>query len=50
MRQVIQRPALALLLMLGLASCEREGPMEETGEEIDDAAEEVRDRAEEVAG
>jgi hypothetical protein len=45
MREILYPATLALIFALGTAGCEREGPMEETGEEIDEAAEEARDRA-----
>ena len=34
---------LALLLGLGVAACDTDGPAEEAGEEIDEAAEEIED-------
>ena len=41
--------ALIAALSLGLAGCEKEGPMERAGEKLDEAAEEVKDAAEEAA-
>ena len=34
---------LCAALLLGLAACEREGPMEKAGRNIDQAAKDVRD-------
>jgi len=40
-------PMVAGILMLGgLAACEREGPMERAGERIDETAEKVGDKVE----
>ncbi|RJP25780.1 MAG: hypothetical protein C4520_01805 [Candidatus Abyssobacteria bacterium SURF_5] len=39
---------LALLLTVGMTACEREGPAERTGEEIDEAAEEAGEALEEA--
>jgi predicted small lipoprotein YifL len=36
------------MLVLGLAACEREGPMERTGERADEAVEETRENLEEA--
>ena len=36
------------VLSLGLAACEREGPLERFGEEVDEAAENVREGGETV--
>ena len=36
------------MLMLGLAACEREGPMERTGERADEAVEETKENIEEA--
>jgi hypothetical protein len=38
-----------LLLAFGFAGCEREGPAERAGEEIDETMEETGDRMEETA-
>jgi hypothetical protein len=40
--------AIAALALAGLAGCEREGPMEEAGEAIDNAAEKTGDKIEDV--
>ena len=40
--------ALVTALSLGLAGCEKEGPMERAGEKLDEAAEEVKDAAEDA--
>lgn len=40
--------ALVAALALGLAGCEKEGPMERAGEKLDDATEKVKDAAEEA--
>ncbi|HET9349792.1 MAG TPA: hypothetical protein VFO02_00525 [Burkholderiales bacterium] len=34
---------LCVLLLLGLAACEREGPAEKAGRAVDEAARDVRD-------
>ena len=34
---------LCVLLLLGLAACEREGPAEKAGRAVDEAAKDVRD-------
>jgi hypothetical protein len=34
---------MCAVLLLGLAACERDGPMEQAGEKIDRAAKDVRD-------
>ena len=34
---------ICAVLLLGLAACEREGPMEKAGEKIDRAAKDARD-------
>jgi hypothetical protein len=34
---------LCIALLLGLAACEREGPMEKAGRSVDRAAKDVRD-------
>ena len=34
---------LCVILLLGLASCEREGPAEKAGRAVDEAARDVRD-------
>lgn len=39
---------LAAMLLGGMVGCEDEGPMEETGENIDQAAEEAGDNVEEM--
>lgn len=39
---------LIAALTVGLAGCEKEGPMERAGEKLDDATEEVKDAAEEA--
>lgn len=36
----------ALLLLIPLCACEREGPLERAGEEIDEAAENIRNGGE----
>jgi predicted small lipoprotein YifL len=41
--------ALGGLLTLGLAACEEKGPLEQAGEEIDEAVETVRDGEESTA-
>ena len=41
--------ALVAALTLGLAGCEKEGPMERAGEKLDDAAEKVEEAAEDAA-
>ena len=38
-------PVTALILSLGLAACEQDGPAEDLGERIDNAAEDVQDAA-----
>jgi hypothetical protein len=38
--------ALGLVAAFGLAGCEREGPLERFGEEVDEAAENVRNGGE----
>ena len=40
--------AMLVMLMLSLAACEREGPMERTGEKADQAVEETRESMEEA--
>ena len=40
--------ATLAMLMLGLAACEREGPMERTGERADEAMEETKENIEEA--
>ena len=40
--------ALVTTLSLGLAGCEKEGPMERAGEKLDEAAEEVKGAAEDA--
>jgi hypothetical protein len=40
---------LAGLFVLGLSACEREGPAERAGEQIDEAASEVREGVENAA-
>jgi hypothetical protein len=35
--------ALAAVLSLGLAACEKQGPLERTGEEVDEAVDRVKD-------
>ena len=34
---------VCVVLLLGLAACEREGPMEKAGRSVDQAAKDVRD-------
>ena len=41
--------ALACATSLGLAACEKEGPLERAGEEIDEAIDTVRDGEESTA-
>jgi hypothetical protein len=36
---------ICAVLLLGLAACEREGPMEKAGRSVDRAAKDVRDAA-----
>lgn len=48
-----QRSAIAAILMSvilgsGVVACEREGPLEETGEELDQAADQAGDEIEDV--
>jgi len=38
---------LALVLGIGLAACEREGPLERAGEEVDEAVDTMRNGGEE---
>jgi len=38
---------LALALGIGLAACEREGPLERAGEEVDEAVDTIRNGGEE---
>ena len=46
-RKKLVLPMVAGILMLGgLAACEREGPMERAGEKIDETAENVGDKVE----
>ncbi|WP_035056987.1 hypothetical protein [Desulfuromonas sp. TF] len=40
--------AALVMLMLGLVACEREGPMERTGERVDEAVEETKENMEEA--
>lgn len=40
---------LAAGLLLGLAACEKEGPMERAGEEVDEAVDSVREGGENAA-
>lgn len=40
--------AIVALAIAGLAGCEREGPMEQAGERIDNAAEEAGEKIEEA--
>lgn len=40
---------LAGFLTMGVAACDNDGPMEETGEEMDDAMEEAGDSVEDAA-
>jgi predicted small lipoprotein YifL len=40
--------ALAAVLALGLAACEKKGPLEQTGEEIDEAVDTMRSGEESV--
>ena len=35
--------ALAAVLMLGLTACEKQGPLERAGEEVDEAADRLKD-------
>ncbi len=49
MRITLYPATLALLLALGIAGCEQEGPMEEAGEKIDQATEETMDKAAKAA-
>lgn len=37
-----------LSLVAALAACEREGPMERTGEKVDEAAEETKEKVEDA--
>jgi ElaB/YqjD/DUF883 family membrane-anchored ribosome-binding protein len=46
MRNTLYIAASALLLALGIASCEQEGPMEKSGENLDQAVEQAQDQAE----
>jgi outer membrane lipoprotein-sorting protein len=39
----------SLLLILGLASCEQQGPAEEAGENVDEAVNEMQDRYDEAS-
>ena len=41
--------ALACVLSFGMVACEREGPAERVGEEVDEAADTVRQGAESAA-
>jgi predicted small lipoprotein YifL len=40
--------AVFMMLILGLAACEREGPMEKAGEKADQAVEDTRESMEEA--
>ncbi len=39
--QILMKMFLVSLFSLGLVACEREGPMERTGESIDESVEEI---------
>jgi hypothetical protein len=47
MKKLLLAGALSALA-LGLAACEKQGPMESAGEKMDDAVEEVREGVEET--
>jgi predicted small lipoprotein YifL len=48
-RNVIGKVALAALLAGGLAACDDKGPLEQAGEEVDEAVETVKDGKESTA-
>jgi len=41
--------ATAALLMLGISACEKKGPLEQAGEEVDEAVETIKDGKESTA-
>lgn len=41
-------PVLAVLIVIGLAACEKKGPAEEAGEKIDNATEKMGDKIEDA--
>jgi hypothetical protein len=43
--QILIKMFLVALFSLGLVACEREGPMERTGESIDESVEELQTRS-----
>ena len=44
----LQLAALLVMLMLGMAGCEREGPMERAGERVDEGVEDTRENMDEA--
>jgi hypothetical protein len=50
MKVLYQTPGwlLALMFAIGIAACEREGPMEQAGEEVDEAVAEASEDAAEA--
>lgn len=48
MKKVISAFLLSLLIAVVLPGCEREGPAEQAGEEVDEAVEQSREKAEEA--
>lgn len=41
--------AVAAILMLGMSACEKKGPVEQAGEEVDEAVETIKDGKESTA-
>lgn len=48
LNKTIAAALLASTLIIPLSACERDGPMEEAGEEIDDAVEDAGDEIEDA--
>jgi len=48
MKKLIVPAMVAIMLLGGLSACEKEGPMERAGEEIDEAAKKLGESAEEA--
>lgn len=48
MRRFVTALLFGLVVAGGLAACEQEGPMEQAGEDVDEAAENVGEQAEEA--